>query len=278
MIRRHSKMLLAAGVAALLALAAQPVAAGVVGQVISESAVVDGVSVPSGSTLLTDSLVVTRDEPVAIRLSSGRVLGVGENSSARFDEAARGGVAVAVVAGTVGYEDGDGGAVLLAQGTSALLDQEDEEEPAPAENQGQNLGESLGETLGHVWEGEPVDPDEEIALCHLKDRKHTRDNIILCAKDPDDLDPDERDQWKKVCDWTRIKVEWEIVPMHLAHSDVFADEDMRTATMPDEIDCGKKGALWALAALLLIPVIEGENDDGLAEPFALSPIVPAGGS
>lgn len=256
--------LLTIAVLALLVAHAPAAASVSVGQVISDQASIDGVSVPSGSTLFTESLVTTRDQPVAVRLSSGRVVGLAENSSARF-ETGRSGISVAVVAGTVGYQETDGELVLLAEGNSAVLDQIEE---------GTEIGTGKpteDEQIGHVWEGEPVDEDEEIALCHLKDRQQSPENIVLCTTDPDDLDPDQRDEWRRICDWERIKVKWEYVPEHLSHADVFADKDMRSDEMPDEIECGKKAAYWWLTSLLLLPAFE---DGERPPPPALSPFVP----
>lgn len=140
-----------------------------------------------------------------------------------------------------------GAAATPAEGGSAALDQAEDGDAGSA------IG--TGQPIGHVWDAELGDGDEYVKLCHLKNRKQTNENVLLCATDPDELDSDERDRWQRVCDFKRIRVEWKTVPEHLGHADVFVDKDMRTDQMPDEIECGRERAWW-LTSLLLIPVFD----------------------
>ncbi len=54
------------------------------GQVISEGTTMEGIRVPSGSTLMADSLLETGDEPAIIHLQGGQVLRLASHSSAYF--------------------------------------------------------------------------------------------------------------------------------------------------------------------------------------------------
>ncbi len=60
------------------------------GQVISEGTTMEGIRVPSGSTLMADSLLATGDKPATIHLQGGQVLRLASHSSAYFAPAAAG--------------------------------------------------------------------------------------------------------------------------------------------------------------------------------------------
>ncbi len=142
------------------------------------------------------------------------------------------GVRLSVTSGELTYRDAGGGAVSLRPGFSASLRQDD-----------------------GIGGGTPVsagDPNEEIAICHLEDEN-----------DPDDPDDDE---------WDRRKVERRDLQFHFDHGDVYADKDLRTDDMRDDVECGKAIAWWwwgggALAAGIIL----ADDDDN---PPPASPIVP----
>lgn len=88
-------------------LAAGPVP--ILGQVVASSVYVDGLSMPSGTTVLNKTVVNTIDNPATIHLNNGQILKINRNSSAYLEGANEGQVRVAVRSGTVSYRDSDKG-------------------------------------------------------------------------------------------------------------------------------------------------------------------------
>ena len=87
-------------------IAAAPVAA--LGQVISNDVVMDGVRVPSGTTVLDKTQLDTSNDPAFIHLSNGQVVHLHRNSSAYLEEKALGTFQVSVRAGTMSYRTASG--------------------------------------------------------------------------------------------------------------------------------------------------------------------------
>ena len=224
--------------AALLALtfAVASTATSPVGQVVSAQATIDGVKVPSGTTLVSSSVVEAGTEAAVLRLLDGTLVGLDRQSSARLEARATGGVEIAALAGDVAYRESDGSIVAIGEGTTAILDQ----------------------STGEVGGGEPIDPEEEIAICYLEG--WSPELVELCTGDPE----------KEDCKWVRQKIRMADLARHLRHADVYAKKDLRTSEMDEEIDCRRVGAWWWLSALALVPVVE---DDDIAA-VAASPIVP----
>ncbi len=90
------------------------------GQVISEGTTVAGLRVPSGSTLVDDSLLETGDAPVTIHLQGGQVLRLAGNSSAYF-AAADAGVRVDVRSGQATVRGNEPEARVLSDDMYAIL-------------------------------------------------------------------------------------------------------------------------------------------------------------
>ncbi len=74
-----------------------------IGQVVGGSAVMDGIPVPAGTTLFSDSLLRTGPQPASIRLNTGDLLQLNGNSAAYFQSLANGQIQVAVNSGTLSY-------------------------------------------------------------------------------------------------------------------------------------------------------------------------------
>lgn len=78
----------------------------VLGQVISEDVTMDGLGVPSGTTLLDETLLETRSHSAAIHLGIGPVLELAESSSAFFERLDSGEVRVSVETGRLSFSEG----------------------------------------------------------------------------------------------------------------------------------------------------------------------------
>lgn len=203
---------LSASVAALLAivLPVQPVLAAIpVGQTASADAKVDGIRVPSGTTLLSPTLVATGDAPAVLHIGTGEVVTMAPRSSAvlaSIDE----GVQLAVQSGRVAYTSDSGEVEYLSQ-TETLL----------------------ASAQGEVQEGPRVgNNEEEEDLCQL--RNWTGNHWQSCRFD----DPDDND-----CVWDHIEVPIEDVPRYLEKTALLACEDRNPLDL--ECDCGDAAAvLW----------------------------------
>jgi len=85
----------------------------VLGQVISDSVQMDGMSVPSGTTVLSNSVLATTQDPAFIHLGKGRVIQLHRNSSAYFEKTPSETVQVNVRSGTLSYRSAGGELVTL---------------------------------------------------------------------------------------------------------------------------------------------------------------------
>ena len=85
----------------------------VLGQVISDSVQMDGMSVPSGTTVLSNSVLATSQDPAFIHLGKGRVIQLHRNSSAYFEKTPSEAVQVNVRSGTLSYRSAGGELVTL---------------------------------------------------------------------------------------------------------------------------------------------------------------------
>ncbi len=93
----------------------------VLGQVISENSQLDGVRVPSGTTLLADSLLLTHAEPVLVHLRGGRVLWLDSHSSAYFEETPTGDLKMNVRSGQLRLRGPAGHHLTVGQNNVAVL-------------------------------------------------------------------------------------------------------------------------------------------------------------
>jgi hypothetical protein len=106
-----------------------------VGQVLAGSARVDGITVPSGTTLFSQSSVATGERPAAIRLVTGDLLQLNQNSSVSFDRSPDNRVQVAVNSGTLSYRY-DAETAATAESPAALsFPQRRTGAPVPGVNQ-----------------------------------------------------------------------------------------------------------------------------------------------
>lgn len=110
--------------AGAIVLCASPgAAASAIGQTATAGAKVDGVEVPSGTTLLSPSRVETGTSPAVVHLSNGRVLAFSEKTDAMVERVG-GDVRLDVRSGNVAYTDGSGEVAFLSASNSLVLDQE----------------------------------------------------------------------------------------------------------------------------------------------------------
>jgi hypothetical protein len=100
-------------------------AATALGQTASPGTLVDGLRVPSGTTLVSPALVATGSSPAIVHLRNGRVVAVGEESEVRLNSTTSGAVEVSVHAGQITYRAASGSVMTVAAKELVLLDQED---------------------------------------------------------------------------------------------------------------------------------------------------------
>lgn len=95
---------------------ADPMPVPVLGQVISSDLELNGLPVPSGSTVLTRSLLRTVNRPAVIHLNNGQVLELGAHSTVYLEKMPDGKIRAQVSAGTLSYLDG--AEIKIASGES----------------------------------------------------------------------------------------------------------------------------------------------------------------
>ncbi len=201
-----------------------PVAAAVsVGQTATSGTSVDGIEVPSGTTLLSPAVVETGAEPAVIHLTDGRVLMFDREATAIVEGTATDNIKVTVQSGRVAYEE-DGEVTTLVANRPAALDQE-----------------------GQIGEGARIGEDEEEErLCQLQDP--TLDLFHQCTV----VDPDDEE-----CDWELLKVPLSEVPQYLDIDSVLACEDRNILDL--NCDCEQEVAayLWWDKGLIIGAAVAG---------------------
>lgn len=222
-------------VAAVLAivLPVQPVLAAVaVGQTASADTKVDGVRVPSGTTLISPAVVETGNIGAVIHLSGGEAVALAPDSAALV-ASVENGVQLAVQRGNVAYTNNAGAMETLSTTETMLVSQE-----------------------GEIQQGARIADDEEERLCELED--WTAQLWQKCRYD----DPKDND-----CDWDLLKVPMSEVPQYLEKTAVLACDDRNDLDL--DCDCKKRKAVivwWIPAAAVaggavLYSVITDDDED-----------------
>lgn len=127
-----------------------------VGQTVSGDLSIDGIPVPTGTTVMSPSRVASGAESGLIRLQDNRVIGFEANSVAVIGSAPSGGVQVAVKSGAVAVANADGTVMRLAADTTTLLEQE-----------------------GQVGQGEPI--EELVELCTFDEQADDWQRVEVLA-------------------------------------------------------------------------------------------------
>ena len=141
------QLIVPVAVAMAILVPVQPVVAAIaVGQTASADAKVDGIQVPSGTTLVSPALIETGNSGAVIHLSNGEVVAMAPQTTAVV-ASVENGVQLAVQQGNVAYTDNAGAMATLSSTETMLVSQE-----------------------GQIQEGARVyDEDEEERLCELQD-------------------------------------------------------------------------------------------------------------
>jgi hypothetical protein len=232
----------------LLALgAAAPASAGssIVGQTANAGVRLDGVQVPSGTTLISPAVVRTGDSAAIIHLRNGSVVAVLPRSIAHFEADGSGMVMLAVEAGEVAYADLLGEVVNLCECGEAMWAFQE----------------------GQIGEGAATAEGQE-RLCELKDS--TPAKFQLCTL----TNPDSAE-----CSWTLLMVPVSEGPTYLDISAVYAGEDRNDLGLSENCRPEPIAGMSTLAkvgigigAAVLAAVIIEEIDDEDKPPA--SPITP----
>lgn len=173
---------------AVLALVAAPVlAATTVGQVVGDGATLDGVAVPSGTTLLSPSAVQTAEEPVILHLRNGQALTVDPETSTELESVDNGEIRLTVDRGAVALREPSGAVMTLAANSQVVLDAQ-----------------------GQIGEGARV-TDSTAKLCQLSPDSET--TFAECSASPEAA---------AGCDWQLIEAPANQVDAYLGESAVWA--------------------------------------------------------
>jgi hypothetical protein len=199
-------------VAGVLALSASPgVAAIAIGQTATAGAKVDGVQVPSGTTLLSPARVETGTSPAVLHLSNGRVLAFSEATDAMV-ESVGGDVRLNVLSGNVAYTDGSGEVAFLSASNSLLLDQE-----------------------GQIQEGarvsESASAEDTERLCELQDWSA---ELWQACTGPNRKEAD--------CAWELLEVAASVAPTYVGKTAYLACKDRNPLDLT--CDCRPPAAIW----------------------------------
>ena len=224
-------------VAMAILIPVQPVLAAVaVGQTASADATVDGIRVPSGTTLISPAVVETGDTGAVLHLSNGEVVAMAPQSTALVASVDNG-VQLAVQKGNVAYTNSSGAMETLSTTETVLVSQE-----------------------GEIQQGARISDDEEERLCELDE--WTAALWQTCRYD----DPKDKD-----CDWDLLKVPMSEVPQYLDKTAVLACDDRNDLDL--DCDCKKlKGAfIWwvpvaAVAGGAVLYTLIEDDDEEPASP------------
>ena len=180
-----------------------------VGQTASADTKVDGIWVPSGTTLLSPALVETGNAPAVLHLDTGEVVAIAPQSSAVL-ASNDGGVRLAVQRGRVAYTSDSGEVEYLSQSETLLASAQ-----------------------GETQEGARVATDGgEEDLCQLR-------NWTACLLQIFRFDyPDNED-----CTWDHVEVQSSEVPRRVDKTSLLACKDRNPLKL--ECDCAPAAAvLW----------------------------------
>jgi len=185
----------------------QPVVAAVaVGQTASARARVDGVSVPSGTTLLSPAVVETGDTGAVLHLTNGEVVALAPQSTAvvaSVDD----GIRIAVEEGHLAYTSNTGEMETLSSTETILVAQQ-----------------------GQIQEGERITPAASTGatdtedMCELQTWSATLWQTCTAKPKADG------------CDWELVEVPSAEVPQHLNKTAVLACKDRNDLGL--DCDCG----------------------------------------
>ncbi|MCH7805314.1 MAG: hypothetical protein IH937_14690 [Acidobacteria bacterium] len=139
----------------------------VLGQVISDSVQMDGMSVPSGTTVLNNSLLETTQDPAFIHLGKDRVIELHRNSSAYFEKTSSQAIQVSVRSGTLSYRSA-GGELVTSPPESLIVFQVGAEPVAEPQEEGLRVvlveRAATGEDTIQVNDASRIDPRQPILL------------------------------------------------------------------------------------------------------------------
>jgi len=232
------QLIVPVAVAMAILVPVQPVVAAIaVGQTASADAKVDGIQVPSGTTLVSPALIETGNSGAVIHLSNGEVVAMAPQTTAVV-ASVENGVQLAVQQGNVAYTDNAGAMATLSSTETMLVSQE-----------------------GQIQEGARIyDEDEEERLCELQDW-----TAVLWQKCRYD-DPDDDD-----CDWDLLKIPEPEVPQYLEKTALLACDDRNDLDL--DCDCKKRGGffVWwipvaAVAGGAVLYTLITDDDEETASP------------
>ncbi len=210
------------------------------GQVASSGALLDGIPVPTGTTVLSPAVVESGADPVLLHLLNGQVIVLDRQSTTRLERTEAGAIALAVETGAASLQHGSGEVMTLATNSLLVLDQE-----------------------GQVRAGAPVSEavSEEMArLCQLLEATPERFAECTASK-----------KAARDCAWQLLEVPPGEVGSYLDVSAVWAGTDRNDLGLDDDcreeagagLTTAKKAGIAVGAAVLAgFAYDEIDDDDG----------------
>lgn len=214
-----------------------------VGQTASAGTRVDGLQVPSGTTLLSPALVETGAEGAVIHLSNGHVVALSEKAAALVESVDAGAIQVSMQSGKMAYADQAGDVTTVASNDLVVLDQ-----------------------AGQVGEGARISSapaagsDAKEKLCQLQE--FTPERFALCS-DSDTKDDED-------CDWEYLEVPMNEVPQYLNVDSLLACKDRNAVGLTCDCNIAAGAAWWIVggvgAAAALGIILADDDKEQVASP------------
>ena len=207
-----------------------------VGLTASAGTRVDGVRVPSGTTLLSPALVETGDRGAVIHLSNGQVVALSEGAAALVESTDTGAIQLSMHTGKMAYADASGEVTTVSSNNRVVLD------PSGQVTEEASTGPTLSAS------------DQNERLCQLQDSTPTR--FDQCS-DPESKNDDG-------CDWEYLEVPMEEVSQYLDIDSVLACEDRNALDLDCDCDLEAGGYMWwvvgGIGAAAAVGIIITDND------------------
>ncbi|MDX1382031.1 MAG: hypothetical protein R3190_00225 [Thermoanaerobaculia bacterium] len=244
-------LLLAA--AMLVALAPAAVAGSeIVGHITSIGAQIDGIKVPSGTTLLSPALVSTGKQSAILHLAGGHVVNLGPETTAHVTALENGLVGLSIDEGSAAYLSAAGDLVTLGNlGTARFVPR---------------AGAGAAAAAGQIEEGE----EAEIRLCQLRNSNPAKFNICTIT-----------DPASGQCEWEPLDVTPANIGDHLNVDSVLAEGETWAGATGNDLgldrDCGTDPAAAFLAggAAVAGGLVGGAAlFDAIDSDETISPVVP----
>ena len=224
-----------------------------VGQITSIGVRLDGVKVPSGTTMMSPALVTTGDQPAVVHLSNGQVVNLGPETTAHVTAMENGLLDLSIDEGSAAYLSRGGELITLSSLGTAIF----------------SAG-AAGGRAQEIGEGE----ENEIHMCELEDsnpQKFAKCSVAAAqGGNPSDGE----------CDWEELKVSYDEVGNYYGVNAILAVGQEWEGNTGNDIgldkDCGTIPlAAWFVSTGVAGGVLGGSVlYDAIDAEETISPVTP----